>query len=419
MKTLLQASFLLVGDEMRLLRDGYILIDGKTISEVGRGKPPQAERRIRREESIIVSGLINSHVHIGDSAFKDSGFGKSLDELFKPPNGLKHRLLKNTANDIVLKAIKDTLFELLSSGTTTFADFREGSIAGVRLLLEALTTQKIRALIFGRPNDAQSEHHNDARETIPQSSLADINVLLQAVNGLAPSSPNDVTDETLRQLSRLAKQHSKLRATHAAESPDSEKISKSRGGLTEVQRAIDYFEASLLVDLTYASQLDLNLVAERGVPVVVCPRANASLGLRLPPVPEMLDAGINVCLGTDNVMLNQPDMFREMEFALKAYRMEKAAARSLDPMEILRMATINGAKALGISEETGTIEEGKSADLVIMDLNRSLRNTQDLPTALVHRAGAEDISSVILRGEVVYDRHMGKRARAKTSREAI
>jgi len=139
-----------------------------------------------------------------------------------------------------------------------------------------------------------------------------------------------------------------------------------------------------------------------------------SLGLRLPPVPEMLDAGINVCLGTDNVMLNQPDMFREMEFTLKAYRMEKSAARSLDPMEILRMATINGARALGLAEETGSIEEGKSADLVTINLGRSLRNTQDLPTAIVHRAGAEDISSVILRGEVVYDRHMGK-----TSREAV
>ena len=400
MKTLLEAPFLLVGDELRLLRDGYILIDGNIISEVGKGKPPQAERRIRREESITVPGLINSHVHIGDSAFKDSGFGKSLDELFKPPNGLKHRLLKNTANDFVLKAIRDTLFEMLSSGTTTFADFREGSIAGVRLLLEALAKQKIRTLIFGRPN------HDDTHETIPQSSLADTNELLQAVHGLAPSSPNDVTDETLRQLSRLAKQHSKLKTTHAAESPDSERISKSKSGLTEVQRAIDYFEASLLVHLTYASQQDLNLVAERGVPVVVCPRANASLGLRLPPVPEMLDAGINVCLGTDNVMLNQPDMFREMEFTLKAYRMEKAATRSLGPMEVLRMATINGAKALGISGETGSIEEGKSADLVIMDLDRSLRNTQDLPTAIVHRAGAEDISSVILRGEVVYDRHM-------------
>jgi len=275
MKTLLEAPFLLVGDEMRLLRDGYILIDGNTISEVGKGKPPQAERSIRREESITVPGLINSHVHIGDAAFKDSGFGKPLDELFKPPNGLKHRLLKNTARDIVLKAIKDTLFEMQSSGTTTFADFREGSIAGVRVLLEALTKQKIRTLIFGRPNNTQSEHRDDTHETIPQSSLTDINELLQAVHGLAPSSPNDVTDETLRQLFRLAKQHSKLRATHAAESPDSERISKSRSGLTEVQRAIDYFEANLLVHLTYASQQDLNLVAERGVPVVVCPRANA------------------------------------------------------------------------------------------------------------------------------------------------
>jgi len=408
MKTLVETPFLLVGDEMRLLRDGYVLIDGNMISEVGKGKPPQAERRIRREESITVPGLINSHVHIGDSALKDLGFGRSLDELFKPPNGLKHRLLKDTAREVMLKAVKDTLFEMSSSGTTTFADFREGSIAGVRVLLEALTSQNIRALIFGRPDNTYLGHN--AQEAT-SSSLGEMNELLQAVHGLAPSSPNDVTDESLRQLSQIAKQHNKLRATHAAESPDSERISKSGSGLTEVQRAIEHFEANLLVHLTYASQQDLKLVAERSVPVAVCPRANASLGLRLPPVPEMQDAGINVCLGTDNVMLNQPDMLREMEFTLKAYRIENAAARSLSPMEILRMATINGARALGIAEETGSIDEGKSADLVIIDLDRSLRNTKDLPTAIVHRAGAESISSVVLRGEVVYDRHMGKTPR--------
>jgi 5-methylthioadenosine/S-adenosylhomocysteine deaminase len=123
----------------------------------------------------------------------------------------------------------------------------------------------------------------------------------------------------------------------------------------------------------------------------------------------MLDAGVNVCLGTDNVMLNQPDMFREMEFTLKAYRIEKTAARPLKPMEVLQMATINGARALRIEDQTGSIEEGKSADLLIMNLDRTLKNTQDLPTAVVHRAGAEDIDTVILRGEVVYDRLMGIR----------
>ena len=405
MKTLIETSFLLAGDEMRPLRDGYILVDGSRISEVGAGRPPHAERRIRREGSIAIPGLVNSHVHTGDSAFKDLGFGKPLDELFKPPDGLKHRLLRETAREVLVKAVKDSLFEMLSSGTTTFADFREGSIAGVRVLLEALTTQRIRALIFGRP---ENTHSGQDAYGLASLSSEEMNELLEAVHGLAPSSPNDVTDETLHQLSQIAKRHSKLRATHAAESPDSERISKSKSGLTEVQKALDHFEADLLVHLTYASQQDLRLVAERNVPVAVCPRANASLGLRLPPVPQMLDAGINVCLGTDNVMLNQPDMFREMEFTLKAYRIEKAATRSLSPTEVLRMATINGARALGIAEETGSIEEGKSADLAIIDLNRGLRNTQDLPLAIVHRAGTEDVSSVILRGEVVYDRHMGE-----------
>ncbi|MEM3004211.1 MAG: amidohydrolase family protein [Candidatus Bathyarchaeia archaeon] len=404
MKTVVETPYLLVGEGLDLLRNGYVKMEGGIITEVGSGSPPQADVKIRREGSIIIPGLVNSHIHVGDSAFKDTGFGGSLDELFKPPTGLKHRLLASTAPEVIVRAVKDTLFEALRSGTTTLADFREGSIAGVRILLEALKESRLRVLIFGRPSSIESRLNIQASPHL----LQEIHGLLEAVDGLAPSSPNDVSDEYLSQLSRIAGIHGKLRATHAAESPSSEEVSRRMSRSTEVQRAIHIFKAELLVHLTYASEQDLRLVAESGVSVAACPRANAALGLRLPPVPQMLDAGINVCLGTDNVMLNQPDMFREMEFALKAYMLEKSAARPLKPMEVLQMATINGARALRIEDEAGSIDEGKSADLLIMNLNKALKNTQDLPTAIVHRASADDVDAVIIRGEVVYDRLMGE-----------
>jgi len=410
MKTLIEAPFLVAGDEMELLRGGYILIDNNIISEVGTGEPPSAERRIRHEQSIAIPGLINAHTHIGDSALKDAGFGRSLNELFKPPDGLKHRLLRDTGKDVILRAVKDTLTKMLTSGTTTFVDFREGSVDGARILFTALWEQSIRALIFGRPDYTfDTEQLSNNRGAIPADSLVALHELLSTTHGLAPSSPNDITDEALQQLAEIAKEHRKLRATHAAENPESERVSKSRTGLTEVERAVEYFDVDLLVHLIYASQRDLDLVAERDIPVAVCPRANASLGLRLPPIPEMLDRGITVCLGTDNVMLNQPDMFREMEFTLKAYRIEKTATRHLSPKEILKMATINGARALKIDDETGSIKEGKSADLTVIDLNRNLKNTKDLLAALTHRAGAEDVSSVLIGGKIVFD--MGKSSR--------
>ncbi len=413
MKTLIEAPFLLAGDEMNVLRDGYILIDDHTITEVGSGKPPQAERRIRSNESIVIPGLVNAHTHLGDSAFKDAGFGKTLDELFRPPNGLKHMLLKATERKVVLEAINDSLLDMLSSGVTTFADFREGAVEGARILLEALQDKKIRAFVLGRGDHTfstdQLENNTGA---ISQHSLEALKELLTITQGLAPSSPNDLTDEALQQMAEIANVNGKLRAIHAGEHPDSERISKNRSHLTEVERAVKYYGADILVHLTYASPKDLDLAANHGIGVVACPRANATLGLKLPPIPEMLDRGIVVGLGTDNVMLNSPNMFEEMAFTLTAYRIEKIASRYLTSKEVLQMATINGAKALRIDHETGSIKEGKSADLVILDLTATnLRYATDPITTIPHRARVYNGSLVLSKGEIAYQRHMGSKPR--------
>jgi len=413
METLIEAPFILVDDEMNILRDGHILIDDQTIAEVGSGKPPQSDKKIRFEESIIIPGLVNAHVHLGDSAFKDAGFGKTLNDLFSPPNGLKHKLLETTERKVVLEALKDSLLDMLSSGTTTFADFREGAAEGAGILLEALQGKRIRAFVLGRGDYAFPMDQLESNiGTFPQNSLEALKELFAITQGLGPSSPNDLTDEALRQLAEIARAHGKLRAIHAAEHPDSERISKNRSGLTEVERAIKYFHADILVHLTYASPKDLDLSATYDTAVVSCPRANATLGLRLPPIPEMLDRGIAVGLGTDNVMLNSPNMFEEMGFTLKAYRIEKIASRYLSPKEVLQMATINGARALGIDNETGSIREGKSTDLVILDLTaRNLRYATDLITAVTHRVHVDNVSLVMAKGEIAYQHHMGSGSR--------
>jgi cytosine/adenosine deaminase-related metal-dependent hydrolase len=302
---------------------------------------------------------------------------------------------------------------MLSSGVTTFADFREGAVEGAGVLLEALQNKRIRALILGRGDYAFSEEQLEGNiGTIPQDSIQETKELLAITQGLAPSSPNDLTDEAMRQLAEITGAHGKLRAIHASEHPDSERISMNRSKLTEVQRAVKYYGADLLVHLTYASRKDLDLVADNDIAVVACPRANATLGLRLPPVPEMLDRGIVVGLGTDNVMLNSPNIFEEMAFTLKAYRIEKTSSRYLTPREVLQMATINSARALKVDDETGSIEEGKSADLAVLDLtSRNLKHATELTTSITHRARADNVSLVLVKGEIAYQRNMeGRRS---------
>jgi cytosine/adenosine deaminase-related metal-dependent hydrolase len=408
MRTVIQSSAVIVGDNMEILEDGYVLIENRKIIEVSCGQPPRAERVLECRKCVVVPGLINAHTHIGDSAFKDSGYGKTLDELFRPPDGLKHRFLRETSKERIVEAIRDTITDMQCSGITTFADFREGEVKGVNMLLEAINKSKIRSTVLGRSSYAFTQEQLKLNEdSFPEEVLHPLEDLLKTVDGLAPSSPNDLTDVALSQIATIAKKYGKLKAIHVAEHPTSLSISKRRTGLTEVERALKHFEADLLVHLVYATPEDLDLVANNDVSVVCCPRSNAILGLKLPPIPEMIEKGINVALGTDNVMLNPPDMFREMEFALKAYSISGLAKTRLSPKEVLKMATINGARALGIENVTGSISERKDADLVILDFDAvNLRHTKDILVAVVHRARPSNVKFVLIEGEVVYDRYL-------------
>lgn len=412
-KPLFMASAIIAGDEMEVLRNGYILVEDHVIVKVGYGQPPSADRILKNPGCVIIPGLVNAHTHIGDSAFKDIAFSGTLDELFRPPDGLKHRLLRATHRNLVIKAIRDTLVDMLRSGVITFVDFREEGIRGVKALLEAINRLKMRAIILGRLDHTFTQAQLETNKGLfSKKALKSLKALLSVAYGLAPSSPNDLTDESLKQLAFMAKRYGKLRATHVAEHPGSLGISRKRTGLTEVERALRHFEADLLVHLTYATPEDLDLVANCGASVICCPRANAALGLKLPAIPEMLERKINVALGTDNVMLNSPDMFKEMGFTMRAYSIQGLANKPLCPRDVFKMATINGAKALKIDDVTGSISEGKLADLTVLDFNTAnLRHTHDPLTAVVHRVRPDDVKLVLVEGELVYERDLGVRRR--------
>jgi len=397
---------IIAGKEMKLIKNGYIVVEGEKIVEVGSGKfRGSTEKRIDGKGLLAIPGFINAHIHVGDSAAKELGFGGKLLELMKPPNGLKHRFLKKASKKTLISGIRSTLRDMLASGITTFADFREGGISGIKVLKKALNGFKIQPVILGRPNlymDEETLEKNSA--PLSSQALKEASKIFRVADGLGLSSPNEYTDEALKQFSSIFK-GKKLIATHAAEHSITQEISKKRTGYSEVYRAIKYLKADILIHLTYATDEELEEVAAEKVGVVVCPIANSRLGSGFPPIKKMLDKGITVALGSDNVMVNQPNMFKEMNYVLNFVCVTEKNSLPIPLEEIFRMATLNGAKILGLEDKVGSIEEEKLANIVFIDFTMdNLAFSHNILASLITRGRPENVKIVLVEGKKVIDK---------------
>ena len=145
----------LIGDELELKSDIILEIDQDGyISSLDFNDPPNNIQIIKNENTyLLIPGLINSHIHIGDSFAKEIGFNRNLNEIVSPPNGIKHQLLNITSDDIKVEGIRNAVLDMVSNGITYFMDFRERGLEGVDLLNRALKDHRIKRLIFGRFND--------------------------------------------------------------------------------------------------------------------------------------------------------------------------------------------------------------------------------------------------------------------------
>jgi cytosine/adenosine deaminase-related metal-dependent hydrolase len=224
------------------------------------------------------------------------------------------------------------------------------------MLIEALERLPLTARILGRPDEGSLDIHDSAW-------------------GLGISSTRDHEIETVREMANRARSSSKAVAVHAGEA-----------GTDDISEALS-LNPDFLVHLSRASKEDLRRVAASGVPVVVCPRSNLVTGAGLPDVKEMINLGITVGMGTDNVMLNSPNMFSEMELVSKALLH--------DDRQVFKMCTLNGAKIMKIEDKAGSISEGKEARLMVIDKSSdNMWGSLDLLATVVRRAMPSDILAI-------------------------
>lgn len=344
---------ILYGDDFEPI-EGYVVISGRKIKEIG------FERLDSEISGLICPAFINAHTHVGDSIAKDLPY-MPLVELVAPPDGLKHKVLNAASQEAIAEGIKAAINDMRHTGTFNFIDFRENGVAGARLLREQAGAK---AMILGRLAGDDT-----------------IDDVLRASDGIGVSSTRDIPGDVLHSIVQKAKNSRKTIGIHAGE------LNRN-----DIDTAIDIMP-DFLVHMTQAVASDMRNVADRDIPVVVCPRSNAMTGVGRPPVKEMRDAGIALALGTDNVMLNSTDMFAEMAWTTKAYLHDDAYT--------LRMATLNGARLLHKEHLKGSILAGKDADLLVIDHNSdNLKGSKNLLSSVVRRARPDDISYFVDEGKI-------------------
>ncbi|RCV63893.1 Cytosine/adenosine deaminase [Methanophagales archaeon] len=376
------------GDEFEE-RAGYVIIEDGKLKEIGDG---QIESAV---EGIIIPSFVNAHTHIGDSVAKEPDF-MPLEHLVGP-GGYKHKILGETSHETLVFAMSDAIADIFATGTQMFADFREGGISGLRALGEAFDLagghEKLSIKSFGRPTAGMKELRitnyelrigDDGSEMIGEAKRGDedINGLFEAGDGIGLSSVADYPQADLKFLADDTKRRGKIFALHAGER-NAEDIS----GALEL-------EPDFIVHLIHASQQDFTRMHDLDIGAVVCIRSNLVTGMGLPPLPQMLESGLTVGVGTDNVMLNSPNMFSEQEFIAKIFR--------LDEREVLKMCTLNSAKILNEEKFMGSIEEGKKANLlVIRNDTPNMRNVRHSIRGVVRRATRDDIAAIVHEGAIV------------------
>ena len=392
-----------------VIANGAVAIRGGAIAAVGSQK--SVERRFRARRTIdaggglVLPGFVNAHTHAAMTLLRgvrdDVELLTWLEKFMFP---LEARFV---SPEFVRWGTRLACWEMIASGTTTFADgyFFEEEVA------RAADESGLRAVpgqgIFDVPTpDAKSAREGLARG---ERFLSEWAGHPRVTPALAPHAVYTVGPETFRKTVELAARCSAPVLTHLSESDSELAMVRARYGATPVRHLAVHGLLGPSLVAAHCVRVDdeeIALLRDAGAGVVHCPESNMKLASGVAPVPKMLAAGVRLGLGTDGAASNNDlDMVGEMG---SAARLHKAAG--LDPTAapakaVLRMATLGGAEALHLEEQIGSLEAGKRADVILLDLSGpGAVPLFDPASHLVYSAHADAVQTVIVEGKVLMER---------------
>lgn len=355
---------------------------------------------------LVMPGLINAHTHaymtIHRNYADDLGFFEWLDKVQRVEDGL-------TEEDVYWTTLL-AIVEMIRTGTTCFVDMNIKSAkektGPLSAAAGAVKESGLRAVISRGLAGV-----SDSEESIMKFGQAEYEMelfkdesRLQFMYG--PHAPYSCMADYLKKLTEASKKRGVGQTIHLSESQAEMDMAMKEFDTTPIQYvdSLGVFDVPVIAaHCVYATDEDIRVMAEKNVSVAVNPKSNMKLGNGFAPVQKFLDAGINVCLGTDGCGSNNClNMFQEMNAAALAYKGANRQAQCVGAADVLRMATVNGAKAIGRGGELGVVKEGAIADLILLELNvPQFCPFNDIVSGLVYSSSGSEVDTVIVDGRVL------------------
>ena len=413
-KTLITNAIVIPMTERRFF-SGYVRIEDGAITAVDSGAPSEVlpgEQTIDAAGAVLMPGLVNAHTHLYQvllrAVWEDLELMPWLRRIYGCASVLRP---EHFYAGSLLGCI-----EAFLGGVTTICEhnFLNPSPECAFETIRAMENSGVRA-VFARTIMDTGEIVPDCTKETPEYAFRTIeNILSQHKNRhrlsfmTGPNTPPiNTTPGLLQDLRRFADDHTLGISAHVAESKSVVQSVKNQYGKNGVVEFLAQFGIpagnSIFAHSVHVSDNEIGILRETGTSVSHNPVSNMMLGDGIAPVVEMLRQGVNVGLGTDGAASNHSqDLFETMKAASLLQKVHHQDAGIIDPFSVLRMATVGGAKALGLESVCGVVEVGKRADLILVDIDTAHNQPlNDIFSQLVHCAKASDVQTVIVDGEIL------------------
>lgn len=404
MKILIKNANLISMDESREKYEENIdiLINNNVIEKIEKNIiPNNDEKIIDATGKIVMPGLINTHAHLPMSIFRETIDGFELQEWLKEKIWpIEDKL----TNDDIYKATYLSCMEMIKTGCTTINDMYFMTDYIIKAALKTgIRLQTTRTLMTSQADSAKIrlEELKKLMDTYKNEELISFNA---GIHGLYTTNEADT-----KEFIEFARNNNMLVHMHFCENSQEVQDIKRDYNVNSPIDVIEKYFIGIPVILAHSVKLTDDEIKRlsmlNNISVSHCPISNLKLGCGVAKIQEMIDNKINVSLGTDGQGSGSNlDMFETMKFTALLQKGINENPKNLPAFEVLKMATINGAKALGLNEEIGSIEEEKKADIIILDTNTEvMQPVNDIFSDIVYNAKGNNVETTIVNGKILME----------------